>query len=123
MPKYKVHSKLGRPFRRLGVVFDVTPRIVDTEDLGWSPEDLAEFLRPEQSAALYIEPQGGAPAPRKLEELAQKRIVGRSYAKPGTPGEAVAAAEVAGESLPGHPTKEEAEDLDATVEKRGRPRR
>jgi hypothetical protein len=120
MAKYRVHSKLGRPFRRLGVVFDVTPQIIDTEQLGWSPEELAEFLRPEQGAALYIEPQGDAPKPRKLEELQQRRIVGRSYAKPGTPSEAVAAAEVAGESLPGHPSRDEAEELDATIEKRGR---
>lgn len=110
MPKFRVNSILGKDFRRNGVTFTGSPVDIDTDELHWTPEQV-ENLRSAggekaQGAALSVIEidDGGKPVKAK--------------AKAGTPAEAVAAANAAGVSLPGHPTAEEADA--ASKGKRGR---
>lgn len=101
MPKLKVHSTTGTTFRRGGMAFTGTPQMVDTTALGWTDQMVAEL----RASAT------GPGAALHVEDLADPT--------PGTPAEAVTAAKAAGESLPGHPTIEEAEDT-APRGRRGR---
>ncbi len=103
MAKFRVNSLTGKPFRRNGLEFTGAPRVIDTAQLGWTDQQVAEL----RSAA-----EGGtrAGAALHVEDL---------DVPAGTPAEAVAAAHAAGTSLPGHPTQEEADRTPPTG-RRGR---
>lgn len=80
--KLRVHSKIGKPFRRNGVLFGPDPTEIDTDALEWTPEQVLNLMT---TPALHVDQAGGrARSP-----------------EPGTPEEAVTAAHAAGESLPG----------------------
>jgi hypothetical protein len=84
--KFRVHTKTGGKFRRNGMTFGPEPTTIDTARLGWTDQQVADL---KATPALYVEAVAAGP-------------------EPGTPDEAVTAAEVAGESLPGAPTHAEA---------------
>lgn len=121
MPNFRVNSILGGNFRRNGITFTGAPTEIDTEtvewidaqgqkQVGWSPDKVANLISAHGSkddgAALHVEPL----------DAAAKALM---PPKAGTPAEAVAAANAAGVSLPGHPTQAEA---DRTPPTRGRGR-
>lgn len=89
MARLKVHSKMGRPFRRNGISWETSPRTIDTAKLGWTAAQVAAI---KADAALHVEDLdgGGDSGTGDLKPP-----------EPGTPEEAITAAVVAGESLPG----------------------
>lgn len=109
MPRFKVHSKTGGSFRRNGIVFTSKPQTIDTDKLGWTPQQMTEFYR--SYSALYIADASGDNEAENPERGKIEGTTRRKEPAAGTPAEAVKAAEVAGESLPGHPTEAEAESL------------
>lgn len=77
MPRFKVHSKLGRPFRRNGVKFDVEPQVVDSEELEWTEDQMKEFLSAETAKALFIEALEPPEDKPDIEPLHKKSKKGR----------------------------------------------
>jgi hypothetical protein len=53
--KFRVHTRHGKRFWRNGFMFEETPRVVDTDALGWTPAQLREFLSPATLGVLYVE--------------------------------------------------------------------
>ena len=68
--RLRVHSVTGANFRRNGTLFRPQPIIVDTDELGWSREQI-DALR--ATPALYVEPiEEPAPAPAPAPTRATK---------------------------------------------------
>lgn len=106
--RFKVHTKTGRAFRRNGQTFTPEPQTVDGEKLGWTPAQIQALLT---DPSLYVEDLDG---PAKGEPVSLKPP------EPGTPEEALVAAAVAGEPLPGVDNTTRAEAADTPEHPRGR---